>query len=535
MSDDHPELDLPETCLPEWSVADLPEPEPIRLKQWHRFIGPGIVMCGIQIGGGEWLYGPSITATYGGALMWIATVAIIVQSFYNLEAGRYAIYSGEPIFTGFMRLRPGPAFWITGTMLLSVGALIPGLASHAATIIAAFFLDRPPGPEDQGLVMTIGYATLAIAILPTLVGGKIYNMLQYVMTAKVVIVLGFCLLTGLLFVTPENWANVFVGFLRFGEIPVDGPLEDGLKPTRNIFTSLWSDGTLPIMSLANIAALGAFAGYAGGGGLSNSSYSNFVRDKGWGMGKHVGAIASAVGGRDIKLSHIGTVFPPNEKNLKRWKGWWGYIKRDQLIIWLPGCLMGMALPALLSMQFSSASSMMIGTPEEIDEARRFGQAVITADGMRQALGNYGQLFWSLCLLVGLCVFLPSQMSIVENFARRWTDIIWSGSKRVRTTMKPHQANRVYYTILAAYVFWSFTWLTIFLLIRKPPALMTDIIANLNNLALGATAILLWRVNTRLLPQQIQPRWYNKLGLWCCAAFYLGLFALVAVKIVTQYT
>ena len=47
-------------------------------------------------------------------------------------------------------------------------------------------------------------------------------------------------------------------------------------------------------------ALGAFAGYAGGGGLANSTYSNYVRDKGWGMGKQVGAIASAVGGRGAR-------------------------------------------------------------------------------------------------------------------------------------------------------------------------------------------------------------------------------------------
>lgn len=525
MADTPASQELPKTCLPTWSVDDLPEPEPVSWKQWHRFIGPGIVMCGIQIGGGEWLYGPSITATYGGALMWIATVAIVVQLFYNMEAGRYAIYAGEPVFTGFMRLRPGPAFWIGVTMLLSVGALIPGLSSHAATIIASFILDRPPGPDDQTLVMVIAYFTLALSILPTLVGGKIYNMLQYVMTAKVVVVLSFCLISGLLFVSPANWANVFVGFLRFGEIPVDGPTVDGLRPTANIFHTLWHDGTLPVLSLANIAALGAFAGYAGGGGLSNSSYSNFVRDKGWGMGQHVGAIASAVGGRNITLSHIGTVFPVNEKNMARWRGWWGYIKRDQLIIWLPGCVMGMALPALLSMQFSATSG---ADPE-------YAMAVITADGMRQALSNYGQLFWCLCLLVGLCVFLPSQMSIVENFSRRWTDILWSGSKRVRTHLKPHQANRVYYSILAAYVFWSFFCATIFLLVQKPPALMTSIIANVNNLALGATAILLWQLNTRLLPRAIQPRWYNKAGLFACAAFYLGLFALVAAKIVSDYT
>ena len=30
------------------------------------FIGPGIVMCGIQLAGGEWLLGAEITARYGG-------------------------------------------------------------------------------------------------------------------------------------------------------------------------------------------------------------------------------------------------------------------------------------------------------------------------------------------------------------------------------------------------------------------------------------------------------------------------------------
>ena len=66
------------------------------------FIGPGIVMCGIQLAGGEWLLGAEITARYGGSLMWIASVAIIGQVFYNMECGRYALYTGEPVFTGFM-------------------------------------------------------------------------------------------------------------------------------------------------------------------------------------------------------------------------------------------------------------------------------------------------------------------------------------------------------------------------------------------------------------------------------------------------
>src|SRR4051812_20440943 len=103
---------LPRTGLPAWDTADLPEPAPLRWRNWASFIGPGIVMMGIQIGGGEWLFGPEVTARYGGGLMWIATVAIVLQVFYNLECGRYALYCGEPVMTGFMRTWPGPAFWM---------------------------------------------------------------------------------------------------------------------------------------------------------------------------------------------------------------------------------------------------------------------------------------------------------------------------------------------------------------------------------------------------------------------------------------
>ena len=126
----------PETCLPAWGDAELPEPKRLGLKNLAGFIGPGIVMCGVQLAGGEWLLGAEITAKYGGGLMWIALVAIIGQVFYNIECGRYALYCGEPVFTGFLRARPGPTFWIGVLMLLSVGAFIPALSTTAATVIA---------------------------------------------------------------------------------------------------------------------------------------------------------------------------------------------------------------------------------------------------------------------------------------------------------------------------------------------------------------------------------------------------------------
>ncbi len=512
---------LPRTCLPDWDVADLPEPKPLRWKNWTSFLGPGIVMMGIQIGGGEWLFGPEITARYGGGLMWIATVAIVLQVFYNLECGRYALYCGEPVFTGFMRMRPGPWFWVSFMLLLNAAALIPGLSTHGAAIIATLWLDRPPGEADRWLVTWLAYACLLGGAFPVLVGGKVYNMLQAVMTLKVLFVLGFCLLIGVFLVSPANWWRVMSGFVQFGNVPVsDG--QGGEQVVNSV--GYWFDqGAWPAVSLANIAILGAFAGFAGGGGLANSTYSNFVRDKGWGMGRLVGAIPSAVGGKHVALSHVGKVFPLSELNLRRWRGWWRYILTDQLVVWAPGCFMGMALPALLSIEFARFSDL-----HEAAGKLDWAQAIISADGLRHAPQLHPSLakfLWIMALLAGIAVMLPSQMSIVDDFSRRWTDAIWTANRRVRRSLGPHQVKWIYYAILASYVLWSLVCAYLFSTYGTPK-LMTIVIANLNNVAIGATAFQLLWINHRLLPPPLRPRWYHSLGVAACGVFYLGLAAVV---------
>jgi len=401
---------------------------------------------------------------------------------------------------------------------LNVSALVPGLSTHGAALIASIILDRPPTTtdDDRQLITILSYACLLGVALPILIGGKVYNMLQTVMTAKVVIVLGFCLIIGVTCVSPMNWWNVFSGFVKFGNVPVsDG---HGGEVVTNAIFYLYQFGEFPMISVASIVTLGAFAGYAGGGGLSNSTYSNFVRDKGWGMGSQVGAIPSAIGGRSVTLSHVGKVFELTPENMRRWKGWWRYVFTDQVFVWAPGCFMGMALPALISMQFSQYSSIT-------QQQKSVAQAVVTADGIYHSGFDpvLGKVLWIVALFTGLMVMLPSQMSVVDDFSRRWTDAIWTGNRRVRETMQPHQAKYIYYSILGGYVSWSFFCAFMF---SNAPKLMTDFIANFNNLAIGFTAFQLLWINNRLLPQAVRPSWYHSAGVAGCGVFYLGLTALV---------
>src|SRR5690606_27348999 len=126
----------------------------------------------------------------------------------------------------------------------------------------------------------------------------------------------------------------------------------------NIFVAAWeilvqgkADRPWPKLDLAVLGLLCAMISISGNGGLSNTPISNYTRDQGWGMGHHVGAIPSVVGGHHLQLSHVGMVFPVDEQTLPRWRRWYRHLVRDQLLMWMPACFFGLALPSMLSVQF----------------------------------------------------------------------------------------------------------------------------------------------------------------------------------------
>src|SRR5690349_13918801 len=92
--------------LPPWEVAELPEPLPFSVRNAFKIIGPGAIMLAASIGGGEWLSGPATVTKHGPGVLWIATVAIVLQLIFNLEGIRYTLYTGEPAISGIMRLKP---------------------------------------------------------------------------------------------------------------------------------------------------------------------------------------------------------------------------------------------------------------------------------------------------------------------------------------------------------------------------------------------------------------------------------------------
>ena len=166
--------------LPPWGVDDLPAPPPFTLRNAFKVIGPGAIMAATSIGGGEWLVGPAAAVKYSSAIFLIATVAIALQVLFNLEAVRYTLYTGEPIYGGIMRLKPGPRFWAAFYSVLGflqVGW--PALAGSAAATLLGAWMGRMPGAPDQAAQgwIAVGLILAVVGILSF--GGTVERMLEY--------------------------------------------------------------------------------------------------------------------------------------------------------------------------------------------------------------------------------------------------------------------------------------------------------------------------------------------------------------------
>jgi hypothetical protein len=457
-------------------MDELPSPPSFKVR-WTSLIGPGLLMVGANIGGGEWLFGPLVTAQYGGRVMWVATLAILFQIFFNLSVMRYALYCGESIFVGFFRTWPGPVFWLIVYLLFDFGSLWPYLSSNAAVPLASVILGRLPTAADGDLVKLLSYCIFLSAFVPLIFGGKIYNALEKVMVTKLAIILTYLLFVVFFFVKPSTWWEIGSGLFQFGNLP---------------------EGDI------NWATLAAFAAVAGAGGLTNSMFSNYTRDKGWGMGSKVGALPSAVGGRTIKLSHTGKVFPLNDASMTRWKQWLRVIHRDQLLLWGPGCVLGMALPAMFSYEFVRGVKNVDGNAVAALSAQAIGQ-------------QHGQIFWFLTLLCGFLIMAPTQVSQLDAVCRRWTDVIWIGVGRLRR-LEGHKVKLVYYGILVLYGVWGL----IALRLTPNPLVLAIATGVMWNFALALCSLHTIYVSLHLLPRQLRPHWTMFVGLAGCFVFYTAV-------------
>ncbi|MBT4011823.1 MAG: Nramp family divalent metal transporter [Planctomycetaceae bacterium] len=638
--------------MPQWDTAGLGDAPKFTLKKWAGMLGPGLILGGAAIGGGEWLVGPEVTAKYGGALLWLATLSIVGQVLYNLEISRYTLYSGEPIFTGKFRSRPGKKFWMPVYMALDLGSIFPYLALTAAIPLFAALAGIVPDPEDHSKMQTImgielshyfwlramGVGIFTLSLVPLIFGGKILVALKWVMGLKIILVLGFLLVLAIGWSSWSTWVEIGSGFFKVGTVPtilaedvnmngeldpnendwdgdlvadvieptftntdipiiIDFNLQDDIPPApvpfvvvwdtssephqllgfdipdylgidagyypivrhsdgsgfididgdgerdgdqvTNVFTSLATGDGMPDIDWTLIAALSALVAISGSGGLTNTTISNYTRDEGWGMGRHVGAIPSMVRGLDLQLSHQGAVFDPTAPGaMPRWKRWYKHIMRDQWVVWAPACFIGLALPSMLSVEFldrgAAVPDKWVAATMTAEGVRDRVNGVVTTDNpakmTEEALaaqeaneGGLGNAFWFMTVFCGFLVLAPSMSTSADGVIRRWVDVFWTTSDRLRD-LPPGAIKAVYFRVLIVYAL-----LGLVTLVSIKPATLLKIAAAIYNYALGISCLHTLYVNRSLLPRQLQARTSMQIALFLAGLFFLFIGCVSSLK------
>lgn len=433
---------MPDTSFPPPQVRDLPDP-PARL--WP-LIGPGIVAAGVGLASGEFILWPYIASQVGLMLLWGAAMGIITQWFINMEIERYTLATGETAIMGFIRL--WKHWGLVFAVMVYFANLWPGWATSSATMLT-YLVGGNATYIAIGMLIVIG---AALTLAPV-----VYVMLERVQFLKVAAVVTFIVLAAVLVISRDAWAHLPRGLLHVSSIP-------------------------PQLGFALV--MGAFA-FAGAGGGQNLCQSNWIRDKGFGMGRYVPRLVSPVTGEEVAVHSAGGYrFEPDAANLSRWRGWWRMANIEQAATF--------AFISLVTIIFTSmiAYSTVYGradVPQNVDFIRLQGEQMSLQVG-----GGFGVLYWS----IGVLSLFAAAMGIVDFTSRIGADVL----KTTYLRQSRFSENRIYFALV-----WGLVALgcAVLLLGMRQPLVLLIISSCVGGLMMCIYSLLLVLVNRKLLPKPIR--------------------------------
>jgi len=431
-----------EDGLPRREVRDLPAPP----RNYWRIVGPGIVAAGVGLSSGEFVLWPYIASQVGLVLLWGALIGVVTQFFLNMEVERYTLATGETALTGFNR------FWkhwgLVFAILVYFANLWPGWAISSATLATYLF---------GGNATVIAVVSLLVIGAGLTLAPVIYVALERLIFVKVAAVVVLVVL-GLVFaIEREAWQALPSGFTNIGHIP-------------------------PGLSIALI--FGAIA-FAGSGGGQNLCQSNWIRDKGFGMGQYVPRLVSPVTGAVEAVPAVSSyIFEPTPLNMARWRSWWRFANLEQLLSFVLVTIVTIGLTSML------AYSTLYGEPNLPNnvsflqiEAQRFEAMV-------------GRWFGVLFLAVGSFSLFGSAMGIIDYTSRLAADIL----KSTYLPRSPVSESRLYFWLV-----WGMVALGCGILLAgiSQPITLLVISASTGGTIMFMYSMLLIALNRKMLPAAIQ--------------------------------
>jgi uncharacterized protein YhhL (DUF1145 family) len=431
---------FPTKYLAKPELRSLPEPP----RSTWRIIGPGIIAAGVGLASGEFILFPYIASQVGLVFVWAALVGLGTQFFLNMEIERYTLATGETALTGFSR------FWRHWGLVFAILAVLanlwPGWATSSATMVT-YLWGGDVTWVALGMLVAIG---LILTLAPV-----VYVALERAEMLKVAAVLVLLGVGAVAAVSADAWAGV---------------------------PKIVTDASVPT-ELGVALLLGALA-FAGAGGGQNLVQSNWIRDKGFGMGTYVPRIASPVTGKPEAAPSTGFIFEPTDEQMGRWRSWWRFANREQLYTFV--------LITFLTIMFTSllAYSTVYGR-DDLENGIDFLQ--VEGNVLSETVGSwFGTFFW----IIGAFSLFCAALGIVDYTSRLVADVV-----------KTSYAQRAKESTLYFAVVWTLVLVGCVVVLSgfAQPLILLVISACVGGLMMFIYSILLIVLNRRVLPDQIKIR------------------------------
>lgn len=454
---------FPTRYLERPEVRELPAPP----DNTARIIGPGIVAAGVGLASGEFILYPYIASQVGLVFVWAALVGVTVQFFLNMEIERYTLATGETALTGFSRF--WPHWGLVFALMTYFANLWPGWATSSAAMLT-FLVGGEARWIAIGMLLVIG---LMLTLAPV-----VYVMLERMQMVKVAAVGLLIVVAAVFVINAESWAAM---------------------------PQIVTQASIPAERLGFAVLLGALA-FAGAGGGQNLCQSNWIRDKGFGMGHYVPHIKSPVTGELEAEGSKGYVFEPTPENLARWDRWWRFANTEQLLTFVLITFVTITFTSLLA--YATVYGMP-GLANSIEFVRREGMV------LEERVGAWFKvLFW----LVGAFSLFAAAAGIVDYTSRVAADVL-------RTSyLKTHDESRLYFVLVWGLVIIG---MVVLLFGVSQPLVLLVISACVGGTMMFIYSLLLIKLNRQVLVPQIRPG-MGRVGVLIFAFLLFGILSVITV-------
>jgi hypothetical protein len=442
-------------------VRDLPEAP----RNLWRIVGPGIVGAGVGLSSGEFILWPYIASQVGLVFLWGAVLGVTTQFFLNMEIERYTLATGETALAGFNRF--GKHWGLALALLVYFANLWPGWTISAATLSTYIFGGNP---------RYIGVVALVVIGTGLTFAPVVYVALERMIFVKIAAVLTLIVLAIALAIQADTW--------------------------RALPASLTVDARFPT-ELSFALLVGAIA-FAGAGGGQNLCQSNWIRDKGFGMGRYVPRLVSPVtGAEEAAPTGITYIFEPNATNLASWRRWWRFANLEQALAFVLTTVITIGLTSMLA---HSTLFGIPGLPNNVTFLRIEGQRLQAIIGPW-----FGLLFWG----IGAFSLFASAMGIIDYTSRLAADVLKTTYLRGSRLSE----SRLYFRLV-----WGMVAIgaTILMVGFDQPLVLLVISACTGAVIMFVYSLLLIFLNRRALPAAIAVRSYRVAALVWSTVFFGAL-------------